>query len=104
VFSLKHKKSDSPLIWHSPARTRRIVSLGIQEYAKQMPVSEAFWKAAAPKAAPQGIQGFFTALPIDWTRGENNHPDMNKVLLTQVPAQGTYHAQALRNDTQEQIG
>ncbi|WP_286741948.1 phospholipase D-like domain-containing protein [Aquabacterium sp. UBA2148] len=91
-------------IWPPVNRNPQQPSLGITAYANQMPFSEAFWKAAAPKAAPQGIQGFFTALPIEWTDGENNHPDMNKVLLTQVPAEGTYHAQASRHDTQEQTG
>ncbi|WP_058087690.1 phospholipase D-like domain-containing protein [Aquabacterium parvum] len=76
----------------------------IQTYAHQMPFSEAFWKTAAPKAAPQGIQGFFTALPIDWTAGENNHPDMNKILLTQVPTDSLHYAHALNNDTSEQTG
>ncbi len=76
----------------------------IQTYANRMPFSEAFWKAAAPKAAPQGIQGFFTALPIEWTTGENNHPDMNKILLTQVPTEGFNYAHALNSDTPEQAG
>ena len=88
-------------IWPPVNRNPQQPSLAITAYANQMPFSEAFWKAAAPKAAPQGIQGFFTALPIDWTAGENNHPDMNKVLLTQVR---TYHAKASRNDKQEQTG
>ncbi len=97
------KASIWPMVDRDPKKSEETL-LNIQSYTRQMPFSEAFWKAAAPKAAPQGIQGFFTALPIEWTDGENNHPDMNKVLLTQVPAEGTYHAQASRNDKQEQTG
>lgn len=76
----------------------------IQTYASQMPFSEVFWRSAAPKAAPQGLQGFFTALPIYWTEEENNHPDMNKILLTQVPTEGLNYARALNNDASEQAG
>ncbi len=56
----------------------------IAVYAGRMPFSDKFWEGAATVAKPSGIQGFFTALPIDWTNGENNHPDMNKLLLTRV--------------------
>ena len=44
------------------------------------------------------------ALPIEWTTGENNHPDMNKILLTQVPTEGINYAHALTSDTPEQAG
>jgi len=44
------------------------------------------------------------ALPIDWTAGENNHLDMNKILLTQVPTEGLNYAHALHSDTPEQAG
>jgi len=44
------------------------------------------------------------ALPMDWTAGENNHPDMNKILLTQVPTEGLNYAHALNNDATEQAG
>lgn len=97
------KASIWPMVDRDPDRAKETLR-NIQSYARQMPFSEAFWKTTAPKVSPQGIQGFFTALPIEWTEDENNHPDMNKILLTQVPTEGTYHAQASRNDTQEQTG
>lgn len=56
----------------------------IHVYANRMPFSDKFWAVDAKGSRPTGIRGFFTALPIDWTKGENNHPDMNKLLLTQV--------------------
>lgn len=63
--------------------TRQIVE-PIHVYANYMPFSDKFWEVDATGSRPTGIRGFFTALPIDWTKGENNHPDMNKLLLTQV--------------------
>jgi len=102
VGNPKHEASIWPMVDRS---LKPEVALSqIQTYANRMPFSEAFWKAAAPKVAPQGIQGFFTALPIEWTTGENNHPDMNKILLTQAPTEGIYHAHAFNNDATEQTG
>jgi len=98
-----YKASIWPMVDRDPDRAKETLR-NIPNYARQMPFSEAFWKAAAPKVAPQGIQGFFTALPIEWTTGENNHPDMNKILLTQAPTEGIYHAHAFNNDATEQTG
>lgn len=44
------------------------------------------------------------ALLIDWTAGENNHLDMNKILLTQVRTESLNYAHALHSDTPEQAG
>lgn len=54
------------------------------ERSRLMPFHQDFWKASAVKAkAPEGIFGFFTKLPINWTIGENNHPgDMSVMALT----------------------
>jgi len=52
-------------------------------YAERMPFHEAFWKKPPAVARPAGIQGYICALPIEWTMGENNHPGMNMILLTQ---------------------
>lgn len=49
-----------------------------------MPFSEDFWKSPATSRAPTGIQGFICKLPVLWTQGENNHPDLNMALLTQL--------------------
>ena len=71
-----------PMVNRDPKQTEQTWR-DIQNYSKQMPFSEAFWRAGEKSVQlPQVIQGFFTALPIDWTSGENNHPDMNKSLLT----------------------
>jgi phospholipase D1/2 len=71
-------------IWPVVNRDDDVPSEPIEAYASRMPFSEKFWEAKLALTKPEGIQGFFTALPRDWTRGENNHPDMNKLLLTQV--------------------
>jgi phospholipase D1/2 len=63
--------------------TRQLVE-PIHVYENRMPFSDKFWEVGATVPKPSGIHGFFTALPIDWTKGENNHPDMNKLLLTHV--------------------
>jgi phospholipase D1/2 len=61
-----------------------------------MPFSEEFWKQGAPVAkAPKGVQGFITRLPIDWTEGENNHPGMNMILLTQLDQSNTSYGVAV---------
>lgn len=59
-----------------------------RSYENTMPFSEEFWKTAYP--APKGIKGFFTSLPTQWTAGENNHPAMNMILLTQGVPEAPY--------------
>ncbi len=49
-----------------------------------MPFSREFWKSPPTLSAPAGIKGFICALPMEWTQGENNHPDMNMALLTRL--------------------
>jgi len=53
-----------------------------------MPFSEEFWKKPPVVAKPAGIKGFICALPLEWTQGENNHPGMNMILLTQNGTSG----------------
>jgi phospholipase D1/2 len=64
-----------------------------------MPFSEQFWDASKSGISLAGIQGFFTALPTEWTTGENNHPDMNKVLLTQFDSSPSTGASIAMNNT-----
>lgn len=71
-------------IWPVANRDPERPSLPIEAYADQMPFSDRFWQTKASSKVPQGIRGYFTALPIEWTAGENNHPDMNKLLLTHL--------------------
>lgn len=54
-------------------------------YEKEMPFSKEFWQTAYP--TPTGIKGFVTSLPTRWTAGENNHPGLNMILLTQTPSE-----------------
>ena len=73
-----------PSVIFKPSSRERKVRETVDVYANRMPFSDKFWEVGTTASKPSGIQGFFTALPIDWTKGENNHPDMNKLLLTHV--------------------
>ncbi|MBA4109829.1 MAG: hypothetical protein C0487_09590 [Leptothrix sp. (in: Bacteria)] len=75
-------------IWPLVNRDPKKPDESIEVYARHMPFSDKFWEAKSEPAKPVGILGFFTALPFTWTDGENNHPDMNKLLLTQVVEPG----------------
>jgi phospholipase D1/2 len=64
----------------------------------RMPFNEGFWRelgprdqqfswdaaTTAPESQPQGIQGFFVALPTNWTYAENNISGMNLTLLANL--------------------
>jgi phospholipase D1/2 len=63
----------------------RMVRESVAPYAAGMPFSDEFWQLRTSAAKPPiGIKGFICALPMGWTEGENNHPGMNMILLTQV--------------------
>lgn len=58
------------------------------ELIEPMPHEERFWRSntqATVKsfAPPVGVQGFICALPINWTRGENNDSGINLSILAQ---------------------
>jgi phosphatidylserine/phosphatidylglycerophosphate/cardiolipin synthase-like enzyme len=55
------------------------------ERSRLMPFHNNFWlPSTIPVKAPEGIKGFFTKLPTNWTIGENNHPGIMSVMaLTQ---------------------
>lgn len=57
-------------------------------YGAQMPFSKDFWKRAPAASAPAGIRGYICELPMEWTEGQNNHPAMNMILLTQFDTPG----------------
>jgi phospholipase D1/2 len=61
---------------------RKRIQAEVEPFAQQMPFSEEFWKSSSVSDAPVGIQGFICALPMEWTAGESNHPNMSMVLLT----------------------
>jgi phospholipase D1/2 len=64
----------------------------------RMPFNEGFWRdlgprdqqfswdaaTRAPESAPGGIEGFFIALPTNWTYAENNISGMNLTLLANL--------------------
>ncbi|NRF37010.1 phospholipase, partial [Bacillus velezensis] len=59
------------------------------ELMEPMPHEERFWRSdtlAAVKtfSPPVGIQGFICALPVNWTRGENNESGINLSILAQA--------------------
>jgi phospholipase D1/2 len=54
----------------------------VKSFEAKMPFSKEFWKHPPVIKKPSGIQGFICALPMEWTLGENNHPEMNMILLT----------------------
>ncbi len=64
------------------------IEADVKPFVPQMPFSEGFWKKMPSFAAPAGVKGFFCALPMEWTLGENNHPGMNMALLTQLNLPG----------------
>jgi phospholipase D1/2 len=89
AFVPRSMQAESPdrvpaLIWPLVNRDAQKNTESIEVYASYMPFSDKFWEAKSARAKPVGILGFFVALPVKWTDGENNHPDMNKLLLTQV--------------------
>ena len=71
-----------------------------------MPFNERFWRPVnireepltwgaaclGPEAKPNGVQGFFVALPLTWTAAENNMSGMNLTMLA--------HADFDNDDTQ----
>jgi len=82
-----------PAFDKSPPRPQPIWAGGLRKH--HMPFDEGFWHDAkranlvrAGESAPMGIQGFITALPIDWTRGENNVSGLNLLLVAQVGEAG----------------
>ncbi|GJI95431.1 hypothetical protein RugamoR57_21490 [Duganella caerulea] len=54
--------------------------------AAKMPFDENFWTTQEVQfMKPQGLRGYFTAFPVYWTIGENNHPgEMNVMVLSQT--------------------
>ncbi|MED5621069.1 phospholipase D-like domain-containing protein [Ideonella sp. BN130291] len=63
----------------------KMVQETLSPFASRMPFSEDFWKPGTSQSrTPVGVQGFICELPIDWTEGENNHPGMNMILLTEL--------------------
>lgn len=53
-----------------------------------MPYEERFWSSNTQAevkmfSPPAGVQGFICALPVNWTRGENNDSGLNLSILAQ---------------------
>ncbi len=51
---------------------------------KPMPFEAEFWKKYTPSGMPGEILGFITALPVNWTKDENNDSEFNLTILAQI--------------------
>jgi len=49
-----------------------------------MPFESDFWKKSRPSETPGEILGFITALPVNWTKNENNDSEFNLTILAQI--------------------
>jgi phospholipase D1/2 len=85
VWDLNRKFIDDPNTKGNEADPD-LIRREVGPFEAKMPFSEDFWKSktAQPPTALGGIKGFICALPMLWTQGENNHPDMNMALLTRL--------------------
>ncbi|MBP5123070.1 phospholipase, partial [Pseudomonas protegens] len=59
------------------------------ELFEPMPYEEKFWKSKTLAdvksfSFPTGVEGFITALPLNWTRGENNDSGLNKTMIADI--------------------
>ncbi|BCQ63518.1 hypothetical protein PBOI14_52680 [Pseudomonas sp. Boi14] len=59
------------------------------ELSEPMPYEESFWKSKTLTSVktflpPTKVEGFITALPLNWTRGENNDSGLNKTMLADI--------------------
>ncbi|WP_457932669.1 phospholipase D [Pseudomonas aeruginosa] len=68
-----------------------------------MPYQEAFWRSstlASVKAfpSPDGVSGFITALPTNWTRGERNDSGLNLTILAHRDSSPRSTQVAMRGD------
>jgi phosphatidylserine/phosphatidylglycerophosphate/cardiolipin synthase-like enzyme len=84
-----YKKTGFPTsTWPTWAyRDLRDLRLG-GELMEPMPHEERFWRSDTLTAVktfspPVGVQGFICALPVNWTRGENNDSGINLSILAQ---------------------
>ncbi|PNG42356.1 hypothetical protein A1354_08580 [Pseudomonas asplenii] len=49
-----------------------------------MPFESEFWKKPVADKAPEEILGFITALPVNWTKNENNDSGFNMTILAKI--------------------
>jgi hypothetical protein len=93
----KFKNGFPASIWPTwTYRSTRDLNLGGQ-ISDPLPHEQGFWESktlAGVKAypAPIGVEGFITALPIYWTKGENNDSGLNLTIIA--------HTQDKKNDVQ----
>ncbi|MFD2453147.1 phospholipase D-like domain-containing protein [Ideonella paludis] len=73
-------------VWPHGQKTKSRVHFDVNRelsaFADRMPFSEKFWQRPFRGKAPKNLKGYICALPLTWTRDENNHPNMNMILLT----------------------
>ncbi len=49
-----------------------------------MPFESEFWKKPVAGKAPEEILGFITALPVNWTKNENNDSEFHMTILAKI--------------------
>ncbi len=72
--------------------------------ASPMPYEKSFWESSnlTPEKKfkpPLGIKGFITALPTNWTRGENNDSGLNLTIIADIPEKASSVMVASKQDS-----
>ncbi|MCV4114778.1 phospholipase D [Pseudomonas aeruginosa] len=72
-----------------------------------MPYQEMFWRSSTLTSvktfpAPNGVSGFITALPTNWTRGERNDSGLNLSILAHQDGSSRTTQVAMNGDSSEQ--
>ncbi|MGU0632959.1 phospholipase, partial [Pseudomonas aeruginosa] len=72
-----------------------------------MPYQEAFWRSSTLASvktfpSPDGVSGFITALPTNWTRGERNDSGLNLTILAHRDSSSRSTQVAMNGDSPEQ--
>jgi len=81
-------KKQNAIVAEISRKDYEAVQSAVGPFENKMPFSKEFWKKPLAVKKPSGIKGFICALPLEWTQGENNHPAMNMILLTQNGTSG----------------
>lgn len=62
--------------------------------SNSMPFEKEFWKNGTTGKRPRTIKGFITALPIHWTKHENNNSGFNLTILAKIEPASSPDAQS----------
>ncbi len=72
------------------------------QLADRLPHEHAFWDSKSlmgvkQYASPQGVAGFITALPVSWTKGENNDSGLNLTIIAHNDSKNDLYFTDLKN-------